>query len=70
MNNSFLNKESVIEKDLDKTLNKEILINYIYEFASIYGQYYHNKNFEAIIEKVEEKIELPESFIDRLNLIK
>ena len=38
---------------------KQEIIDYIYEFASLYGEYYHNKDADKILEKVGEKIELP-----------
>lgn len=45
------------------------LVMYIYEFAQLYGQYYHNNNFDTIMEKVSEKIEIPEEFLKRLELL-
>lgn len=44
---------------------KTKLIEYMYEFASIYGEYYHNGDVEKILEKVSEKIELPEKFLEK-----
>lgn len=49
----------------EKATNKEELISYIYEFASLYGEYYHNKDFDAIMGKVSEKIEIPEEYLKR-----
>ncbi len=39
------------------------LVDYIYEFAALYGQYYHNKDAEAIMNHVAEKIDTPEQFL-------
>lgn len=52
----------------EKSTNKEELISYIYEFAQLYGQYYHNKDFDAIMEKVSEKIEIPEEFLKSIDI--
>jgi len=48
---------------------RQELIDYIYEFASLYGEYYHNKDADKILEKVGEKIELPEQFLSRVGIL-
>jgi HEPN domain-containing protein len=48
---------------------KNQLVDYIYEFAALYGEYYHNKDADKILEKVSEKIELPEQFLQRTGFL-
>ena len=47
--------------------HKQMLLDYIYEFAAMYGQYYHAKDADVILEKVGEKLELPEEFLKRFD---
>lgn len=41
---------------------KEILINYIYEYAGLIGKYYHTPN---PFEKANELMQPPEEFIEK-----
>lgn len=74
--NYYLKKIKTLSNEIMKTVlkchnnnpdseSKTKLIEYIYEFASIYGEYYHNGDAEKILEKVSEKIELPEKFLEK-----
>jgi hypothetical protein len=56
-----------VEPIIDNT--NQILIDYIYDFAQLYGQYYHNKDFDSIIKKVSEKLEIPEVFLEHFVVI-
>lgn len=71
---------TTVEDDIDKKLtyltdkikisnmlinHKQILLDYIYEFAALYGQYYHSGDADSILNKVNEKLELPEEFLKR-----
>lgn len=53
----------------ESKISNEKIVKYIYEFAQLYAQYYHNKDFDAIMGKVSEKIEIPEEFLKRLELL-
>lgn len=48
---------------------KQDLITYILDFAALYGEYYHNKDADKILEKVSEKMVLPEEFLSRAGII-
>ena len=48
---------------------KQNLTEYVYEFACLYGQYYHVGNSDKILEKVGEKLELPDQFLHRVGII-
>lgn len=60
---AIINRLGLLKKPDSDAKTK--LLNYIYEFAAIYGEYYHNGDAENILEKVGEKIELPEKFLGK-----
>jgi len=49
--------------------SKNNVLEYIHEFAWMYGRYYHLKDADAIFEKIGEKLELPEDFLGRVEIL-
>ena len=56
----YENQKAELEQ---KELDKQKLIEYIYDFAWNYGRFYHLGSAEKIKEAVKERLQLPEEFL-------